>query len=301
MEELVKRFLADAPTKGMALIEDTVNRIIKRKATYWLLLVMLLPTLLAWVWYERLSEEDIETDEQGNRIFNDGEKVEDASARIFFISYYVIYLRILVLVSVLLIGAGLIQEEREDKSLPLLLTSPLSRFEVLFYKYVAGVPIITAITWLPAVVYYMLFMGVAGGDVLVSQLGLLGVTLLLTFLSVAAYTAIFFAISAILKRPLLVGTAFIFLWEGFFGDLLPFWTMRLTISFWIRSSALPLLSSFTGESDALTILNLNDLYGDSLAVGWVWSMMVLVLISLTFLTIAILSLRYRDMEISTEQ
>jgi len=127
------------------------------------------------------------------------------------------------------------------------------------------------------------------------------VTLLLTFLSVAAYTAIFFAISAVLRRPLLIGTAYIFLWEGFFGDLLQFWTMRLTVSFWIRSSALPLLASFTGESDARSILNLNDFFGDSLAVGWVWSMMVLVLISITFLTLAIFALRYRDLDISTEQ
>jgi len=305
MEELVRRILADASTKGAAILEDTFHRLMMRRVTYLLIAILLLPTIGAY--YAHKDASDItDTNSNGEKIIYEedcdegGEECDIVEVTVekrvvgdFLDVFYGFYLRLMLLIVALSLAIGLIQDEKEDKTLPLLMTTPLTRFELLMYKYAAAVPLITAIIWGPVVVFYLLYVSAAGSAAVFGNLGLLGVSLLLIFLSVAAYTAVFFAISTALKHPLLGGISFIFLWEIFLGG----WghsIQKITISHYVRSAALPLLSEFTGKDEALQNLDLLDFSQHSLATGWVSALLALVIISLSFLSFAVVLLRYKD-------
>lgn len=313
MEALVRRFLADAPLKGMALMEDTFDRIVHRKVTYLLMAILLLPNIGSYFWHQEVADID--------RYNEDGEKVilevhfeerydeeldevileevvtevtvEKRSVGDFLDVMFNFHLQLMLLIVSLSLAIGLIQDEREDRTLPLLMTSPITRFELLLYKYATAVPLITCIIWLPVIVFYLTFISAAGSEAVLGNLGLLGVALLLIFLALAAYTAIFFAIATALKRPLLGGVSFAFLWEIFIGG----WDnsfQKITVSHYVRSSAVPLLSEFTGKTTALETLDLLDPSQASLATGWVAALFVMVIVSLSFLILSVLVLRFRD-------
>jgi len=276
MEELVKRILADAPTKGVALMADTFRRLIYRPATYVLIAIMLLPNIGAFYWHRNVDDLDVDAD--GDRVireeyYDEGyltieeTKLEKKTVQNFLSVFYGFFLRLMLLVVTLSLATSLIQDEKEDKTLPLLMTGPLTRFEIVFYKYAAAVPLITAIVWAPTVIFYFFYVSAAGSAAVFDNLGLLGISLLLIFLSVAAYTAVYFAITAALKHPLMGGTVFTFLWEFFVGEI-GHTIQKITITHYVRSSAVPLLSEFTSKNEALQTLKLLGFQDRSLATGW---------------------------------
>ena len=109
----------------------------------------------------------------------------------------------------LVLGVNAFGDERDEGTLGLLLATTLSRPRIVLTKYAAAA-VITWIACLPATI---------GCLILATKTSLgLGTAvwslLLSTALASAAYAALFVLLSLLLRRAILVGLAYIVLWEG---------------------------------------------------------------------------------------
>jgi ABC-2 type transport system permease protein len=110
----------------------------------------------------------------------------------------------------LIIGTSVVGSEIDDGTLVHLLTKPLSRSEILLAKLVVAVGVTAVVTGVPMFVAGALASGARFG------LGLAIGALLAS----AAYNALFVALSVLSRRPVLIGLAYILLWEGLLTNLL---------------------------------------------------------------------------------
>jgi ABC-2 type transport system permease protein len=109
----------------------------------------------------------------------------------------------------LVLGVNAFGDERDERTLGLLLATTLARPRIVLTKYAAA----AAVTWvacLPATL---------GCVVLATQTRLplgeaAGSLLLASLLAALAYTALFVLMSLVLRRAVLVGLAYLVLWEG---------------------------------------------------------------------------------------
>ena len=109
----------------------------------------------------------------------------------------------------LVLGVNAFGDERDERTLGLLLATTLPRRRIVVTKYVAAV-LVTWIGCLPATLA-CLFLGTAT----TLPLGEVAWSLLLsTALAAAAYVAVFVLLSLLLRRAVLVGLAYLVLWEG---------------------------------------------------------------------------------------
>lgn len=109
----------------------------------------------------------------------------------------------------LVLGVNAFGDERDEGTLGLLLATTVPRPRIVLTKYAAA----SAVTWiacLPAtlgVLWLATATGLSFGTVVWSLL-------LTSLLAAAAYSAVFVLLSLLLRRAILVGLAYLVLWEG---------------------------------------------------------------------------------------
>lgn len=111
----------------------------------------------------------------------------------------------------LIIGSSVVGAEIDDGTLVHVLTKPVPRSEILIAKLVVGAAVTAVVTGVS-----MYTVGAIGID---SQFGL-GLAVGAVVASVA-YCALFVALSVVSRRPVLIGLAYVLLWEGLLTNLLP--------------------------------------------------------------------------------
>ena len=109
----------------------------------------------------------------------------------------------------LVLGVNAFGDERDERTLGLLLATTLPRPRIVLTKYAAAA-VVTWIACLPAVL---------GCMVLAARTSLpageaVGGLLLASVLAAAAYSAVFVLLSLLMRRAVLVGLAYLILWEG---------------------------------------------------------------------------------------
>lgn len=109
----------------------------------------------------------------------------------------------------LVLGVNAFGDERDEGTLGLLLATTLPRPRIVLTKYAAA----AAVTWLACLPATL------GCAVLATRTFLplgeaVGTLLLASVLAAAAYTALFVLLSLVMRRALLVGLAYLVLWEG---------------------------------------------------------------------------------------
>ena len=150
---------------------------------------------------------------------------------IFGLMVWAFFIRFSVPVLGVFYGTSLIADEVDDKTITYLFTRPISRGAVLVGKYFAYL-VCTIFVVLPAVVVVWLLVVPMGGSLgrafpdLAKDLGIMA-------LGLAAYGALFSMVGATLKRPLLVGLVFVFLWETTVMAL-PGYLKRLSIAYYVQ-------------------------------------------------------------------
>jgi ABC-type transport system involved in multi-copper enzyme maturation permease subunit len=143
------------------------------------------------------------------------------------------YLRFALPLAALFYATALIADEVEGKTLTYLLTRPVRREAILTGKFAAYVATTLSLA-LPAVVVTFFILMTARGRVglggavpdLLRDLGVLALALL-------AYGALFTLLGVLLKRPLIPGLLFVFVWELLAN--LPGYLPRLTLTAYLRS------------------------------------------------------------------
>jgi ABC-2 type transport system permease protein len=150
---------------------------------------------------------------------------------IFALMIWGFYLRFIVPVLGVFYGTALIADEVEDKTITYLFTRPIPRGAVLFGKYLAYVACTVCVVLPSVLLVWLLVVPIRGSlgatffDV-VKDLGLLAIGL-------AVYGATFAFVGAALKRPLLIGLAFIFGWEPTMMAL-PGYLKRFTVAYYLQ-------------------------------------------------------------------
>ena len=143
------------------------------------------------------------------------------------------YVRNVLPLAALFYGTALIADEVEGKTLTYLLTRPIRREAILTGKYAAYLVTTLCLT-LPAVVITFFLLATARGfsgvgaavPDLFRDLGVMA-------LSLAVYGAFFTLIGVSLRRPVIPGLLFLFVWE--LAANLPGYLPRFTITAWLRS------------------------------------------------------------------
>jgi ABC-2 type transport system permease protein len=110
----------------------------------------------------------------------------------------------------LVVGAGVLGSEIEDGTAVHILTKPLPRHEIILAKLAVAAGITTISTAVP--------MFIAGALTDSVRLGI-GVAVG-TALGAVTYSALFLALSLVSRRPVLVGLAYILIWEGLLTNLI---------------------------------------------------------------------------------
>ena len=147
------------------------------------------------------------------------------------IAFY--YVRNVVPLAALFYATALIADEVEGKTLTYLLTRPIEREAILAGKFAAYLVTTLSIT-LPAVVLSFFLLVTARGW---SGIGAAVPDLFrdagVVALGLAVYGAFFTFLGVALRRPLIPGLLFLFVWE--LAANLPGYLPRLTITAWLRS------------------------------------------------------------------
>ncbi|HSB61843.1 MAG TPA: ABC transporter permease, partial [Vicinamibacteria bacterium] len=147
------------------------------------------------------------------------------------VAYYLVR-NVLPLVA-LFYATSLVADEVEGRTLTYLLTRPLPRPAILAGKFAAYVTTTLALTLPSLVVTFLLLAtarGLTGAGAAVPELFRdMGVVVL----TLVAYGALFTLLGVLLRRPVIPGLLFLFLWELLAN--LPGYLPRFTLSAWLRS------------------------------------------------------------------
>jgi ABC-2 type transport system permease protein len=122
-------------------------------------------------------------------------------------------------VTALVIGSGVLGSEIDDGTVVHILTKPLPRREIIFTKLGVAIAVTLVTVGLP-----MLAVGTIAGSVRGPALqgpGNLGLGLVAgVALGTVAYCALFLALSLVTRRPVLLGLVYVIVWEGLLSNIL---------------------------------------------------------------------------------
>lgn len=110
----------------------------------------------------------------------------------------------------LIIGTGVLGSEIDDGTLAHIVAKPLPRREIILSKLVVAVAVTTLVTGVPLAVTGL----IAGSSQL--ALGLV----VGSFVGALAYCSLFAALSMLTRRPVLIGLAYILIWESLLTNIL---------------------------------------------------------------------------------
>lgn len=143
------------------------------------------------------------------------------------------YIRNVVPLAALFYGTSLVTDEVEERTITYLFTRPIQRASILLGKFAAYLATTLCLVLPATVVTYFLLTTAAGlsgatshGVDLVRDLGAL-------VLGLVAYGALFTFAGVLLRRPMIPGLLFLFVWELVAN--LPGYLPRLTLTAWLRS------------------------------------------------------------------
>ena len=147
------------------------------------------------------------------------------------VAYY--YLRFALPVTALFYATSLIADEVDGKTLTYLITRPVRRSAILIGKFAAYVATTLTLS-LPAIVVSFFLLATANGwSGIGSRVGDLFRDLGVMALALVAYGALFTLVGVLLRRPVIPGLLFIFVWELVAN--LPGYMPRFTLTAWLQS------------------------------------------------------------------
>ena len=152
---------------------------------------------------------------------------------IFGLMLWFLFLRFIIPGLGIFYGTALMADEVEDKTITYLFTRPIPRSAVLIGKYLAYLASTVLIVLPSVMLVYFLVVPIGGGAIATSFPTLLR-DLALLAIGLGVYGALFAAVGAWIKRPVLVGLFFAFGWENF-ALALPGYMKRFTVAFYTQS------------------------------------------------------------------
>lgn len=126
-----------------------------------------------------------------------------------------LHLHILLPLFSALIGAGIIADEVEDRTLPYLLTRPVPKWRLVVSKVIAACMIVWIILIVSLLVTYTVLSMSGGPAAWLSDMRAFLEVAVVLLLGVLVYVPLFGALGASIRKPVLAGLLFAFGWENF--------------------------------------------------------------------------------------
>lgn len=123
-------------------------------------------------------------------------------------------------------AGGVIADEQRDGTLAYLLTRPLPRAFIPITKYLAGLAVATVAIEVGIVGTFFLIFGSTAGV----GWTFLSAPMIVAFLALVVYGALFTLLAVLVDRPYLIGLGFVLGWEVVVGNFVP-WVQNLTVSY----------------------------------------------------------------------
>lgn len=238
----------------------SIERMLPRPRSFWVFLLLALPVLLAVLL----------------RIYPP-KGLPLTGFELYGIVVALFFVRNLLPLVALLFGSALISDAVDSKTLTYFLTRPVSRLSIFLGEFMAYLVTVLTLT-VPCVVltYLVLCVGTPqgagfGAADLVRDLGACALTLF-------TYGAVFALLGVSLKRPLIPGLLFLFVWEGFVANF-PGDAPNYTLSAYARSlirhrpseeGLAELFSKFFGVGESVLTIGIVGVVALVLAV-WIFS------------------------------
>lgn len=238
----------------------SIERMLPRPRSFWIFLLLALPVLLGVLL----------------RIYPP-QGLPLTGFELYGIVVALFFVRNLLPLVALLFGSALISDAVDSKTLTYFLTRPVSRLSIFLGEFMAYLVTVLTLT-VPCVVltYLVLCVGTPqgagfGAADLVRDLGACALTLF-------TYGAVFALLGVSLKRPLIPGLLFLFVWEGFVANF-PGDAPNYTLSAYARSlirhrpseeGLAELFSKFFGVGESVLTLGIVGVVALALAI-WIFS------------------------------
>jgi ABC-2 type transport system permease protein len=189
--------------RGLTLIWLTMRTILFDKKT--ILVIIMLLALLA-IPAKWLSEPP--NDEEG------------AALQAFLMIVVVLYLQFIVLYVCLLYGSSIITSEVEDRTLTYILSRPITKLEIILFKYIGYVISVFLLFALPTVLNYLMLAPYEdGASGLSSNADFLAFSLGGMFMGIMAWGAFFMMLATMVKNPLMPGLVYCLFWESLIANI----------------------------------------------------------------------------------
>ena len=125
-----------------------------------------------------------------------------------------LFLHFLVPLMALFVGAGVITDEVDERTLPYLLTRPIPRRNIVLAKVCAAAITITVLLAVSHLLTFLVLASDPQSGGVATHLGQLLQVSGVILLGVAAYLGIFTFAGGVMKRPVIIGILFVFGWEN---------------------------------------------------------------------------------------
>jgi ABC-type transport system involved in multi-copper enzyme maturation permease subunit len=215
-QNLVRDRIDGIRTRGLAITLHTVKSMVHTWKFVIVLLIAALPALVAAYW----------------AYASDHNGAYDA-----FHTYSVLIgLQFSVLFISVLYAPALIEEEFTRKTASYWLTRRVHKDEVYLYKYIGFIITSFVVVAVPLMISYSIFGSVGGNPLSAEHLVFLGTYLLVSFLGLMAYGALFQFIGTLTKYSTVVCLLFAFIWETLIANL-PGRLPKASIMYYLRTAA----------------------------------------------------------------
>jgi len=192
----------------------------------------------------------------------------------------------------LIFGTSVFGQELESRTMNLMVTLPISKLELVIYKYIGYLMALPALLFIPTILIYTSF-SLADPGLFVDNLGLLGIALFLVFLVVASLGAVFIMLGTLSNHPIFWGLTYMLAWENFVA--IQNWNLALqkyTLIHHVRSIIYPLMKDYSG--DAAKMLWLESGTGKLLATPQTLSLIIIPVVIIVVLGMNVLILKGKD-------
>ena len=216
----IKDILDRATNLGKPIIKDAILRLLMNKLTWILILILLLPAILGlWAYTNEQDERQVQ-EIGGDKIYyydteNElaGTPIHENVRETFIDISNAFLIKFIGVLMAIMFASELINEEFNKKTIQILRTTPIRPFEIILYRYIAGVVCMFSILAVTSLIYYIITMMNAGLYGIKEESDVLFLVIKLLLLESVAYIGIFILISVYFDRPFFLGIIYWMLWE----------------------------------------------------------------------------------------
>lgn len=189
--------------RGLALIWLTMRTILFDKKTILVILMLLALLAIPAQWLREPPSDD-----------------EGAAMQGFLMIIVILYLQFIVLYVCLLYGSSVITSEVEDRTLTYLLSRPITKLEIIVFKYIGYVISVFLLFALPTVLNYLMMAPYEeGASGISSNADFLAFCLGGMFMGIMAWGAFFMMLATMVKNPLMPGLVYCLFWESLIANI----------------------------------------------------------------------------------